>query len=125
MGTAQTSSNFGTFEAGKSYVVRIQIQTFNVDRLILSYPLALDVATQGATPSYSVSYLVANGSSFNLSTRRDEVSINAEVILDGTQIASTYSLLVTITCGSNTGSFPLTLMGRYHAIMVGQVTQTG
>lgn len=123
-GTSQASSNFGTFEAHRSYVVWIQIQTFNVDRLISTYPLAFDVVTQGASPQSTVSYSVANGSSFNLSTRRDEVSINAEVILDGSQIAGPYALSVTITCGTATGSFPVTVMGRYHAILVGQVTQT-
>ena len=121
---AQTSSNFGTFESGKSYIVRIQIQTFNVDRLITTYPLALDVSTQGATPTYSVSYVVSNGSSFILSSRREDVSITAEVILDGSQVANSYALSLTVTCGANTTSFPVTLVGRYHAIMVGQVTQT-
>lgn len=124
VGSAQTSSNFGTFEAGKSYVVRIQLQTFNVDRLITSYALALDVATPGAAPVHSVSYVVANGSSFNLSVKRDEVSITAEVILDGSQVASSYALSLTVTCGANTTSFPVTLLARYHSIMVGQVTQT-
>lgn len=124
IGTAQTSSNFGTFEAGKSYLVRIQIQTFNVDRLISTYPLAIDLSALGATPSRSVSYVISNGSSFNLSTRRDDVSITAEVILDGSQVATSYALSMTITCGANTSSFPVTLVGKFQAIQVGQVTQT-
>jgi hypothetical protein len=124
VGTAQTSSNFGTFQAGKSYVVRIQIQTFNVDRLIATYPLALELSALGAAPSRSISYVVSNGSSFNLSVRRDEVSITVEVILDGSQVVSSYALSLTVTCGANTTSFPVTLMGRYHATQVGQVTQT-
>lgn len=124
IGTAQTSSNFGTFEAGKSYLVRIQIQTFNVDRLISTYPLAIDVSALGAAPSRSVSYVVSNGSSFNLSTRRDDVSVTAEVILDGSQVVNSYALSISVTCGANTSSFPVTLTGRYHAILVGQVTQT-
>ena len=124
VGTAQTSSNFGTFEAGKSYLVRIQIQTFNVGQLITTYPLALTLSTLGASPSHSISYVVSNGSNFNLSTWRDEVSIIAEVILDGSQVANSYSLSITVTCGANTSSFPVTLIGRYHAVPVGQVTQT-
>jgi hypothetical protein len=124
VGTAQTSSNFGTFEAGKSYIVRIQIQTFNIDGLSSGYPLTLDVVTQGASPTRSVSYVVSNGSSFELSTIRHDVSITAEVILDGSQVAASYALSVTLTCGINTTPFPLTLMGRYHAVVVGQVTQT-
>ena len=124
IGSSQSSLNFGTFEAGKSYVVRIQIQTFNVDRLLTAYPLALDVAAQGATPTLSLSYVVANGSSFNASTRRDDVSISAEVIIDGSLVASAYSLTLTVTCGTNTTSFPITLSGRYHGTLVGQVTQT-
>ncbi len=124
VGSSQASLNFGNFEAGKNYVIRIQIQTFNVDRLTTAYPLALDVATQGASPSYSVSYVVSNGSSFNLATKRDDVSIAAEVVIDGSQVANSYALSLTVTCGSNTTSFPITLTGKYHAIMVGQVTQT-
>lgn len=124
IGSSQSSSSFGTFEAGKSYVVRIQIQTFNVDRLVTAYPLAFDVVAQGASPSISSSYVVSNGSSFNSSTRRDDVSISAEVVVDGSQVAIPYSLVLTVTCGTNTTSFPITLSGRYHGTLVGQVTQT-
>lgn len=124
VGTAQTSSNFGTFEAGKSYLVRIQIQTFNTSQLITAYPLAIELSVLGATPSRFVSYIVSNGTSFNLSTLRDEVSIAAEVILDGSQVANSYALSITVTCGANTSSFPVTLIGKYHAVLVGQVTQT-
>lgn len=124
VGTSQSSSNFGSFEAGKSYVVRIQIQTFNIDRLITAYPLSLDVAFQGASPTYSASYVVANGSSFNLATKRDDVSITAEIVIDGSLVASAYSLSLTVTCGANTSSFPISLVGKYQAIKVGQVIQT-
>lgn len=124
VGTGQTSSIFGTLEAGKSYVIRVHIQTFNIDGLITSYPLAIDVATPGATPSTSISYLVSNGSGFSVSTKRDYVSISADVVIDGSQVVNSYALSVTVTCGTNTTAFPLTVIGRYHAIMVGQVTQT-
>ncbi len=124
IGSSQSSSSFGTFEPRKSYVVRIQIQTFNVDRLVTAYPLAFDVVAQGATPLISYSYIISNGSSFNASTRRDDVSIAAEVVVDGSQVATSYSLVLTVNCGTNTTSFPVTLTGRYHGKLVGQVTQT-
>jgi hypothetical protein len=104
--------------------VKIQVQTFNIDGLINPYPLAIDLSALGASPSRSISYIVSNGNSFDLSTWRNDVSVTAEVILDGSQVATSYSLSMTVTCGANTSSFPVTLIGRYHAILVGQVTQT-
>lgn len=124
-GSTQSSSGFGSFEPGMSYVLRLLIQTFNVDRLISTYPLSMEISAQGAAPSITVSYLVANGSSFNLSTRRDDVSVTADVILDGALVSHAYTLSASVTCAVNTGSFPILLQGKYHAILVGQVTQTG
>lgn len=121
-GTSQVSEAFGTLSAGKSYIFRIRVQSFNAAQLLLTYPLALTVSAQGASPTISYSYSVANGSLWVSAAKREEVTIFADVSIDGSAVISSYSLTVTITCGTNTTSFPVVLAGNYVGILVGQVS---
>ncbi|MBI3428462.1 MAG: collagen-like protein [Actinobacteria bacterium] len=122
LGSSQVSDAFGTLAAGKSYVFRVQIHSYNAGQLLLTYPLAFNVAAQGATPIISFSYSVANGSHWVSSTKREQVNIFADISIDGSAVISSYSLAITITCGTNTTSFPLTLSGSYVGVLVGQVS---
>jgi hypothetical protein len=65
---------------------------------------------------------VANGSLWVSAAKREEVTIFADVSVDGSAVISSYSLTVTITCGTNTTSFPVVLAGNYVGILVGQVS---
>ena len=121
-GTSQVSDAFGTLAAGKSYIFRIRVQSFNAAQLLLTYPLALTVSAQGASPTISYSYSVANGSLWVSAAKREEVTIFADISIDGSAVISSYSLTVTITCGTNTTSFPVVLAGNFVGILVGQVS---
>jgi len=120
--TSQVSDAFGTLAAGKSYVFRVQIRSYNAAQLLLTYPLALNVSAQGASPTISFSYSVANGSRWVSAAKREEVTVFADISIDGTTVVSSYSLLATITCGTNTTSFPLVLDGNFLGILIGQVS---
>ena len=121
-GSSQVSNTFATLAAGKSYVFRVQIQSYNIAQLLLTYPLALNVTAQGATPTITFSYTVANGIHWISSTRREQVGITADISIDGSVVNSSYSLTVSITCGANSTSFPITLTGNYIGVLVGQVS---
>lgn len=121
-GTSQVSDAFGTLAAGKSYIFRVRVQSFNAAQLLLTYPLALTVSAQGASPTISYSYSVANGSLWVSAAKREEVTIFADISIDGSAVISSYSLTVTVTCGTNTTSFPVVLAGNYVGILVGQVS---
>lgn len=121
-GTSQVSDSFGTLAAGKSYIFRLRIQSYNAAQLLLTYPLALTVSAQGASPTISYSYSAANGSLWVAAAKREEVTIFADVSIDGSSAISSYSLTVTVTCGTNTTSFPVALSGNFVGILVGQVS---
>lgn len=123
-GSSQMSNKFGNFQAGRSYVVRVQIETYNIPKQLLTYPLSFDISAAGASPLISYSYTVANGSFWIESARRDEVSVVADVTVDGSSVTSSYTLAVSVACGTNTSSFPITMTGKYIGVLVGQVTQT-
>ena len=121
-GSSQISDAFGTLAAGKSYVYRVQIYSYHAGQSLLTYPLAFNVTAQGASPVISHSYIVSNGSHWVSSAKREQVNISADISIDGSSVLSGYSLAITITCGTNTTSFPLTLSGNYVGVLVGQVS---
>lgn len=121
-GSSQSSNFFGSFQAGKSYVVRISIETFNAAKLVSTYPLSLVISASGAAPVLWTFYSVANGSFWDAGATQDKVTLVAEVAIDGSATASSYGLVATVTCGLNTGSFPISLSGKHLSILLGQVT---
>jgi hypothetical protein len=120
-GSAQISTPFGTFEPGKSYLLRIMIQTYNSTKVVSTFPLALNISANGAAPSIYTSYVVANGSLWVSGAKQDEVSLIAEIAVNGSAIGSFYQLSATVTCGVNSGSTPITLIGNYFATLVTQI----
>jgi hypothetical protein len=120
-GSSQLSIPFGSFAAGKNYLIRIFIQTFNSAQLVSTYPLAFNVSASGGAPSISFYYTIANGSFWVSGANQDEVSIFADIAIDGSSTASAYQLVATVTCGLNSGSFPIRLLGNYSSILVGQI----
>ena len=120
-GSSQISDAFGTLSAGKSYIYRVQIHSYHAGQSLLTYPLAFSITAQGASPVISHSYIVSNGSHRVSSAKREQVNISADISIDGSAVLSGYSLVITITCGTNTTSFPLTLSGNFVGVLVGQV----
>ncbi|TRZ87838.1 MAG: collagen-like protein [Streptomycetaceae bacterium] len=122
-GVSQTSNNFGAFEARKSYLVRVILETWNATKLISTYPLSLEVTAIGASPTISVSYNVANGSFWNPTSlaKQDKVGIVADVLIDGTSAATAFELVVTVACGVATNSYAISLAGAYVKTLIGQV----
>jgi len=122
-GTSQSSLAFGSFKAGKNYLVHIHFDTYNLTKNLLTYPLMLDVAATGATPTMRTTYTVSNGSYWVSGAKQDEVIVSAEVILDGTNVLSNYQLVGTLTCGTSTSAFAVTLSGKYSSIEVTELVQ--
>lgn len=108
---------FGSFAAGKSYLVRINIEPFNAAKLVSTYPLSLVISASGAAPVLWTSYSVANGGFWIAGATQDKVSLVAEVVIDGSATVSSYELVATVTCGLNTGSFPISLSGKHVSIL--------
>jgi hypothetical protein len=122
-GSSQPSYAFGSFLAGKSYKVRIQIDSYNATKNLLTYPLLPAISAQGAAPILWMSYSVHNGSYWISSAKQDQVALLIDLIIDGSNTATDFNLIATITCGSNTTAFAINLSGKYLATEVGQVAE--
>ena len=120
-GSSSVSSQFGTFVAGRSYVIDVLIYATNAD--VPPYSLKVAFAASNESPSITTKYIVADGSSYRSSASKNEYSIYAKVIVDGSTVANNFALTATVTCGepTSTNSAKLTVNGDYVAHMVGSI----
>lgn len=118
-GSTTVSNAFGSFEAGKSYVVRVLIRTFDVNASAPSYGIGLSIAADGGAPGITTSYVVSTGSVYS-GTNRVNVSVIADVVLNGVSVATPYSLIATLTSGSNFEA-SISASGTYTKIQVGAI----
>ncbi len=127
-GASQPSNPFGGFAAGGSYMVRVFVATWDQSQNLTSYPLSISFSANGASPTIVNSFSVANGTVWTPLTGagapgsvQKRVSIIADLIIDGSSTVSPFDLVATVSCGENTGVFPLTLSGSYVRTRIGQV----
>ena len=118
-GSTKSSAAFGTFLAGKNYVLRILISTYDMNQSISNYGLGFAIATTAGTSSVSTSYLVMNGSQYSAGNRI-YISVVADIVLNGTSNAEPYSLVVTLTSGANGGA-SISASGTFTKIEVGSI----
>ena len=120
-GSSAVSSQFGTFVAGRSYVVDVLIYATNAD--VPPYSLKVAFAASSGSPTIATKYIVADGYSYRSSASKAEYSIYAKVIIDGSSVANNFGLTATVTCGepTSTNSAKLTVNGDYVANLVGSI----
>jgi hypothetical protein len=120
-GSSAVSSQFGTFVAGRSYVVDVLIYATNAD--VPPYSLKVAFAASSGSPTIATKYIVADGYSYRSSASKAEYSIYAKVIIDGSSVANNFGLTATVTCGepTSTNSAKLTVNGDYIANLVGSI----
>ena len=119
-GVSITSSNFGTFESGKSYVVRIQLWG---KATVNNVNLNLVVSAIGATPTMATYWTSAPVSTYRSNVLGKEYDIVADVVLNGSAVVSNYQLAVTISTGYSVAvSDALTFNGGYTSILSGAVS---
>ena len=120
-GSSTVSTQFGTFVAGRSYVVDVLIYATNAD--VPPYSLKVAFAATSGSPTIATKYIVADGYSYRSSASKTEYSIYAKVIIDGSSVANNFGLTATVTCGepTSTNSAKLTVNGDYVAHLVGSI----
>jgi len=120
-GSSAVSSQFGTFVAGRSYVLDVLIYATNAD--VPPYSLKVAFAASAGSPVITTKYIVADGYSYRSSASKTEYSIYAKVIIDGTSVANNFGLTATVTCGepTSTNSAKLTVSGDYVVNLVGSI----
>jgi hypothetical protein len=119
-GVSMASANFGSLEAGKSYVFDILVWGKTTSD---SLDLGLSVSAIGATPSLTTHWISTNSRNYRGMTGQREMSQFARVIVNGSTTITTYQLAVTITSGNFIHSIEaVTLGGGYSGQLVGSVT---
>ena len=109
--------------AGKSYLIKIQIDTYNPTKNLLTYPLVPEISAVGAAPVIWMNYSVVNGSYWIAAAKQDQVALIIDLVVNGSSAVTDFKLVVTVTCGSNTTAFPINLSGKFLATEVGQVAE--
>jgi hypothetical protein len=118
-GSTKSSAAFGNFLAGKNYVLRILISTYDMNQSISNYGLGFAIAATAGTTSLSTSYVVMNGSQYSAGNRI-YISVVADIVLNGSSNADPYSLVVTLTSGANGGA-SISASGTFTKIEVGSI----
>ena len=118
-GTTKSSNAFGNFLAGKNYILRIIISTYDINQSMSSYGLGFGIAATAGNASITSTYAVMNGSQYSVGNR-SYTSIVADVVLNGTSNATPYSLVVTLTSGANGGA-SISASGSFTRIEVGSI----
>jgi hypothetical protein len=122
LGTAGSKTNsevFGSFEAGKSYVVRLLISTFDANEVAASYGIGLTVTAGTGSPGISLNYIVSEGSVYS-GSNRITISIIADIVLDGASVTTPYSIVATLTSGATLGA-SIAASGSFTKIQVGAI----
>jgi hypothetical protein len=102
------SVQINSFKANKSYVVKLKIFTYQPnDSTEYFLPLSFAVSSTASGVIAQSSYLLMHGYSFRSGTGRYENSIDAEVVLDGSQINVAYGITVLVTAGRSTSGIEI------------------
>ena len=118
-GSTKSSVAFGNFLAGKNYILRLLITTYDLNQSMSNWGLGLGITTTAGTASLSTSYVVMNGSQYSAGSRT-YISIVADIVLNGTSNSDSYSLVATLTSGANGGA-SISASGTYTRIEVGSI----
>jgi len=125
VGTSNTGSVSG-FKANKKYVVRFNIYGYQPSNSSNFYlPMSLTFTATGGAPAVTSNYSLAQGHSYRSGANRYENSFVADVVLDGSAVATDYGLTLTITAGRSTSGLDLVrFVGSFVALQVETVGDT-
>ena len=118
-GSKKLSEPFGEFAAGKSYVVHLIINTYDLNAALQTYGIGMTIVASGDSPTIDLSYAVLNGAVY-IPSNRYYVSITADIVLNGAMTSQPYTLIATFTSGA-TSSASIALSGKCTQILVGSV----
>ncbi len=120
---SSTYSSITGFKAGKSYVVRLLINSYTPSKATdSSMPLGFNVSATGGSPVIWTTYSVFKGNTFRTGagSSRFEYSVVAEVTLDGSSTTD-FGIDVYVIAGLSTVTDLLKVQGAYTATLVGSI----
>ena len=121
-GSTTSSSTFFVIQAGKSYVMRVQIHIrSSVNPLnAVDQIMGISFSTTGSSPIINAKYFYAAGTFYRDSAKVFEVTIYADVVIDGSLTNSSADLVVNLYSPT---SVPVALVpsGSFAGVMVGSI----
>ena len=120
--SSQSSGTFLVLEAGKSYVLRVQVH-FRVASnafITIDQILGLSFSAVGANPVMSYDYFFASGTYYKDSAAGFEVTLYADLVVNGDMTISNSNLVVNVFT-PDVVTAPLVMNGSFSGIMVGSV----
>ena len=93
-----SSSTFLVIEAGKSYVLQVQVHVHSLANLLEAFDqiMGISFTTTGASPVITAKYFYAAGTIYKDSTKVFEATIYADVVINGAATNSNSDLVVNL-----------------------------
>jgi len=122
IGSSSTSSLDG-LKAGKSYLVRLMIQTYHPSDRYNDSKMLLDLTTTAITgsPVITKHYIPVFVNSYRNGVEGFEWSLSAELVIDGSLVTNDYGVSITVTAGKVTTDMSLKIDCGFTALLIGQV----
>jgi len=120
-GSSMASNLFGTFQAGKIYLVHLML--FGTSSGATAVPMDISIQSSGASPNLSSTYLISNGQEARVSPAGSvaDTNLDVTVLVDGSTVLSNFSLAVTISAWNAFVSDSLTMQGTFISQLVGSI----
>jgi len=120
--SSTSSSTFFVIEAGKSYVMRVQIHIrSSVNPLnTVDQIMGISFTATGSSPIINAKYFYAAGTFYRDSAKVFEVTIYADVVIDGALTTSNADLVVNLY-SPNSVTVALVPSGSFSGVMVGNI----
>jgi hypothetical protein len=117
-----SSATFLVLEAGKSYVLGVQVHfrsTLNPLEII-DQTLGISFTATGATPVITAKYFYSSGTFYKDSARVFEVTLYADVVINGASTLANSDLVVNVFTPDSV-PVSLTPSGSFVGVMVGAI----
>ena len=120
--SSQSSGTFLILEAGKSYVLRVQVHFRVASNAFITVDqiLGLSFSAVGANPVMSYDYFFASGTYYKDSAAGFEVTLYADLVVNGDMTISNSNLVVNVFT-PDVVTAPLVMNGSFSGIKVGSV----
>ena len=119
-GASVTSNAFGSFAAGKDYLVHLMIYGVRANNDFVS--LRITTYAVGGSPIIQTTYVVNDGAAFRTPNGENDSNLDVVITLDGSAVPTTYQLGVTIAALEDTSLDTVTFTGSYLSQLVGSLT---
>ena len=120
--SSQSSATFLVLEAGKSYVLQVQVHFSSASNSIVTIDqiLGMSFTATGANPLLSYKYFYAAGSYYKDSMTVFEITLYADVVITGQGTVANSDLVVNVFT-PDAVTIPLAMNGSFTGVMVGSV----